>query len=66
MEQPQVTEQPKAKKRINRMMLGPFEQWVLPRMAAKLPEWVTPDKLTIVGLFGFITSDFWESEINVS
>lgn len=50
MEQSQATEPPKAKKRVNRMALGKFEQWILPRMAARLPDWVTPDKLTIVGL----------------
>lgn len=38
--------------RINNIALARFEQWALPRMAKKLPLWVTPDKLTILGLLG--------------
>lgn len=41
---------PKTKKRVNRIALAGFEQWILPRMATRLPLWMTPDKLTIVGL----------------
>jgi phosphatidylglycerophosphate synthase len=41
---------PVAKKRVNRIALARFEQWALPRMARRLPAWVTPDTLTAVGL----------------
>jgi phosphatidylglycerophosphate synthase len=43
-------EHPVAKKRVNRIALGRFEQWALPRMARRLPGWVTPDTLTGLGL----------------
>jgi phosphatidylglycerophosphate synthase len=39
-----------AKKRVNQIALARFEQWALPRMAKRLPEWVTPDTLTGIGL----------------
>lgn len=39
-----------AKKRVNRIALARFEQWALPRMAKRLPRWVTPDTLTGIGL----------------
>ena len=39
-----------AKERVNRIALARFEQWALPRMARRLPRWVTPDTLTAVGL----------------
>ena len=39
-----------AKKRVNRIALARFEQWALPRMAARLPGWMTPDKLSLIGL----------------
>lgn len=40
--------------RVNNIALARFEQWALPRMAKKLPMWVTPDKLTILGLLAAI------------
>jgi phosphatidylglycerophosphate synthase len=39
-----------AKKRVNQIALARFEQWALPRMARRLPPWVTPDTLTGLGL----------------
>ena len=39
-----------AKQRVNKIALARFEQWALPRMARRLPDWVTPDMLTVVGL----------------
>jgi phosphatidylglycerophosphate synthase len=39
-----------AKERVNRIALARFEQWALPRMARRLPDWMTPDKLTVIGL----------------
>ncbi len=43
-------EQAQAKERVNKIALARFEQWALPRMAERLPAWMTPDKLTIIGL----------------
>lgn len=43
-------EQAAAKERVNRIALARFEQWALPRMARRLPPWVTPDRLTLLGL----------------
>jgi hypothetical protein len=34
------------KRRVNEILLGRFERWALPRMAAALPRWVAPDHLT--------------------
>lgn len=36
--------------RTSDFILAPFERKVLPRLAAALPDWVTPDKLTVLGL----------------
>ena len=40
------------KKRVNDILLGRFERWALPRMARRLPAWVTPDVLTGVAMAG--------------
>ncbi len=42
--------QQQATERVNKIALARFEQWALPRMAARLPGWMTPDKLTLIGL----------------
>ena len=39
-----------AKNRVNKILFGRFERWALPRMASLLPAWMTPDKLTLVGI----------------
>ena len=39
-----------AKIRVNNILFGRFERWALPRMAKRLPAWMTPDKLTLVGI----------------
>ena len=39
-----------AKQRVNKIALARFEQWALPRMARRLPAWMTPDTLTVIGL----------------
>jgi archaetidylinositol phosphate synthase len=36
--------------RTSEFILKRFEKWALPRMAARLPAWVMPDHLTILGL----------------
>ena len=43
-----------AKERVNKIALARFEQWALPRMARRLPGWMTPDKLTIIGLISAV------------
>ena len=40
------------KPRVNDTAVARFEAWALPRMAARLPTSVTPDRLTAVGLVG--------------
>jgi archaetidylinositol phosphate synthase len=36
--------------RTSEFVLKRFERWALPRLAARLPEWVMPDHLTVLGL----------------
>jgi phosphatidylglycerophosphate synthase len=36
--------------RTSEFVLKRFERWALPRMAARLPAWVLPDHLTVLGL----------------
>ena len=43
---------PVAKRRVNDILLGRFERWALPRMAARLPAWMTPDGLTGIAIAG--------------
>ncbi len=43
-----------AHKRVNDILLGPLERPALQWLAARLPEWVTPDMLTGLGLFASI------------
>lgn len=54
-------ERPLAKQRINKIALSRFEQWALPRMAQRLPGWVTPDTLTVIGLLAAvgIAASYW-------
>lgn len=47
-------EQPKSHSRLNTGIFAAFERRVLPRMAARLPAWVTPDKLTALGIFSAV------------
>jgi archaetidylinositol phosphate synthase len=41
--------------RTSEFVLKRFERWALPRLAARLPEWVVPDHLTVLGLFASTT-----------
>jgi phosphatidylglycerophosphate synthase len=41
----------KPHRRLNLILLGPFERRVLPWMAQRLPRWVTPDHLTYLGRY---------------
>ena len=45
-------DKPAATPRVNETFLARFERWALPRMAAALPAWVSPDTLTLVALVG--------------
>jgi phosphatidylglycerophosphate synthase len=36
--------------RTSEFVLARFERWALPRLAARLPGWVVPDHLTVLGL----------------
>lgn len=38
--------------RINDILLGPLERPALQWLAARMPPWMTPDKLTAIGTFG--------------
>ncbi len=49
---PDATPRPVAKQRINDIALARFERWALPRMAQRLPAWVTPDTLTGIAIAG--------------
>jgi phosphatidylglycerophosphate synthase len=42
----------KSHQRINDILLGPLERPALKWLAARMPAWVTPDTLTLVGVFG--------------
>ncbi len=61
-------ERAKAKKRINDILLGRFERWALPRMAARLPRWITPDKLTIIGILAAmgVGLGFWLTQFSLN
>ncbi len=39
-------------KRVNDILLGPLERPALQWLAAHLPQWVTPDIMTVIGIFG--------------
>ncbi|MEM8599188.1 MAG: CDP-alcohol phosphatidyltransferase family protein [Bacteroidota bacterium] len=45
-----MTEPAAGQTRVNETALARFERRVLPQIAARLPLWVTPDKLTLLGL----------------
>ena len=55
---PEATEAAPAtpKRRVNDIALGRFERWALPKMAARLPRWVTPDGLTALALVGALAA----------
>jgi phosphatidylglycerophosphate synthase len=42
--------QPGTHVRTSEFVLARFERWALPRLAARLPGWVVPDHLTVLGL----------------
>lgn len=54
--------------RINRISLGPFERLVLPWMAKRLPGWITPDMLTILGLLAalLVGASYWLTQYSLN
>ena len=49
-----MTEKDQQHTRVNKILLGPLERPALAWLAKKMPGWVTPDKLTILGFLGTI------------
>jgi archaetidylinositol phosphate synthase len=47
--------------RVNRISLGPLERRIIPWLAKRLPAWVLPDHLTILGIFAalLIGLSYW-------
>jgi archaetidylinositol phosphate synthase len=45
-----MTEEAGGHARTSEFVLKRFERWALPRLAARLPAWVMPDHLTVLGL----------------
>ncbi len=43
---------PVATPRVNDTFVARFEKWALPKMARRMPAWVTPDTLTLLALVG--------------
>lgn len=54
----------KQHKRENEMLLGPLERPALKWMAANAPAWVTPDRLTALGVIGSVMcfAGYWASQ----
>jgi phosphatidylglycerophosphate synthase len=48
-------------RRINDILLGPFERRILQLLAARMPAWITPDVLTVLGVGAavFIMVSYW-------
>jgi phosphatidylglycerophosphate synthase len=44
------TERPRRHRRTARFLVARFEGWILPRIARRLPAWLLPDHLTLLGL----------------
>jgi archaetidylinositol phosphate synthase len=56
----------KKHRRINDILLGPIERPALKWLAAHMPDWVYPDLLTVVGVFGalLIFFSYWLTNYN--
>ena len=52
--------------RINDILLGPLEQRTLQWLAARMPPWITPDYLTILGVFSamLIMVSYWLTNLS--
>ncbi len=60
-----MSDQPKAK-RIHRALTSRYEKPILIWMAERLPAWITPDHLTILGIFAAFVTFFGLALIRVS
>lgn len=56
----------KTDKRINDILFGPLERPALQWLCARMPEWVTPDMLTTIGVGGglLIALGYWLSNVD--
>jgi archaetidylinositol phosphate synthase len=50
--------------RVHEMLLGPLERPALQWLSARLPMWMTPDVLTLIGIFGSIVTfaGYWAAK----
>lgn len=57
--------EPKPHHRVNEILLGPLERPALHWLAAHMPPWVTPDRLTLVGFLGaaVVCAGYWLSGV---
>jgi phosphatidylglycerophosphate synthase len=55
-------------KRVNDILLGPLERPALQWFSAHMPDWVTPDILTLIGVFGsfVILTGYALTEVNAA
>jgi archaetidylinositol phosphate synthase len=52
--------------RVHDMLLGPLERPALQWLSARLPMWMTPDVLTLIGIFGSIATfaGYWATKVD--
>jgi archaetidylinositol phosphate synthase len=52
--------------RVHEMLLGPLERPALQWLSARLPAWMTPDVLTLIGIFGSIATfaGYWAAKVD--
>jgi len=53
-------------KRVNEMLLGPLERPALQWLSVRLPAWMTPDVLTLIGIFGSLLTfiGYWATKVD--
>jgi archaetidylinositol phosphate synthase len=52
--------------RVHEMLLGPLERPTLQWLSAHLPAWMTPDVLTLIGIFGSVLTfaSYWATKVD--
>lgn len=52
--------------RVHEMLLGPLERPTLQWLSAHLPAWMTPDVLTLIGIFGSVVTfaSYWATKVD--
>jgi archaetidylinositol phosphate synthase len=52
--------------RVHEMLLGPLERPTLQWLSARLPMWMTPDALTLIGIFGSLITfgAYWATKVD--